>query len=149
MTNNKQTDSTQINTLNELDREILDFDLAHAPHGMTLSAQELYMLLKAGYEPVQLVTGNIVYSMGLRGLTRTVTRAFKRGEMRDFTRMNQDARDIARNRMLESALALGATDVIDVMYEGKEYADFIEITAIGTAVRRVRPLEEIEVVIGQ
>jgi uncharacterized protein YbjQ (UPF0145 family) len=140
----------RVNSVTVLDQEIDAFDLRKSPHGTTLTAQEVYVLEKAGYEVLNVVIGNIVYSMGIRGLLKSFQRAFTRGEMVDFTRMNRDARHIARNRMLEEAENLGATTVIDVVFETHEYADFLEITAMGTAVRKVQEsnYNDPEIVVG-
>lgn len=141
--------STKVEEIGHLDREIAEFDLLQAPHSATLSVQELYLLEKAGYEVCQVVVGNIVYAMGLKGLLKSVQRAFIRGEMVDFTHMNKDARNIARNRMLEAASKVGATDVVNVVFQSQEYADFIEITVIGTAIKKVRNADsDIETAIG-
>ena len=119
-----------------LEVEIREFDLAGAPRSTTFAAHDLYLLEQAGYAIVQVVFGNIVYSMGVKGLLRSVGRALRRGEMTDFTRMLNDARVIARNRMLARARDLGATAVVGVTFETEEFADFLEVTARGTAVIR-------------
>src|SRR3954469_4368781 len=113
-----------IEEMNVLDMEIAKFDLHNAPKSCTLSVQELYLLEKAGYEVCQVVIGNIVYSMGVRGLLKSVQKALVKGEMLDFTHMNKDARNLARNRMLEAAKEVGATHVVNVVYQTQEYADF-------------------------
>ncbi|GAC1437465.1 MAG: hypothetical protein NVSMB65_11740 [Chloroflexota bacterium] len=117
-----------------LEAEMRAFDLAAAPRSTTFAAHDLYLLEQGGYSIVQVVFGNIVYSMGVKGLLRTVGRALRRGEMTDFTRMLNDAREIARNRMLGRAQELGATAVVGVTFETQEFADFLEVTARGTAV---------------
>lgn len=132
----------KMHTVQELDEEIERFDLARMPHGAALSAQELYVLEKAGYEICNVVIGNIVYSMGIQGILKSFRRAFRRGEMVEFSRMNLDARNIARNRMLEAAKSIGATHVAGIVFETQEYADFLEITAIGTALKKVRGLDD-------
>lgn len=131
-----------------LEKEIADFDMHGAPTSTTLSGNELYLLEQGGYRPVQLVFGNVVWSMGARGLIRSVQRAFTRGEMVDYTRMINDARLLARNRMLDQALRLGATDVISVILDVREWADFIEVTATGTAVIRTQDAKAVAVAVG-
>jgi uncharacterized protein YbjQ (UPF0145 family) len=137
-TSSQQTPQVQFHSTEELEKELTDFDYALSPHSATLSPHEVYLLKQAGYEPVQVVFGNVVYSMGITGLLRTVWRAFTRGEMYDFTRLNKDARQLARNRLLEEARMLGATDVFGVVLDTREYADFMEVIATGTAVKKVR-----------
>lgn len=137
----------QVHGIDALEQELCTFDLANAPKGTTITAQELYVLERGGYELCNIVVGNIVYSMGLKGIFRTLQKALKRGEMTDFTRMNKDAREIARNRMLEEARKLGADSVIEVSITTSEYADFIEITVIGTAVKKVRSASDLPIAV--
>lgn len=146
-----EADEGSVHTLSDLDAELARFSLQDSPHGSTLTAQELYVLEKAGYEVCNVVIGNIVYSMGARGVVNSIKRSFSRGEMVDFTRMKRDARELARNRMLSEAKAIGATAVVDVQFETQEYADFIEITAIGTAVRKMgaAATDAPDIVVGQ
>jgi len=120
----------------ELDIEITEFDLQGAPASTTLTPHELYLMNQLGYEPIQVVTGNIVYSMGVGGVWRSIKKGLRRGEVPDFTRILNDARVIARNRMLKAAIELGADRVVGVIFESKEFADFIEMTAMGTAVKK-------------
>ncbi len=144
----EETEVVKIQGVDSLEQEIQSFDLAKAPTSSTFTANELYLLQQAGFEVRQLVFGNIVYSMGTKGLFRTVRRAFKQGEMPDFTRMINDSRIIARNRMLKQAEEVGATGVIDVIFDLREFADFIEITATGTAVKKVGEHKSVPVAVG-
>ena len=146
----QQTNQQPVNLqdIRVLETEIQNFPLADSPGSTILTAHELYLLEKAGYEVIQIVFGNIVYSMGLRGLFRSFQRAFMQGEMADFTRMINDARILARNRMLVNAKALGADKVIGIIIDANEYGDFLEVTATGTAVRRVGPMQETDVAVG-
>jgi uncharacterized protein YbjQ (UPF0145 family) len=128
--------SVKITPIEALDKEIEGYDLEGGPSTTTMSANELYLIEQAGYEVLQIVYGNVVYSMGIRGIFRSLTRALTRGEMPDFTRMNNDARVIARNRMAQKARELGADKVVSVTIEVQEFADFLEVTTTGTAVKR-------------
>jgi uncharacterized protein YbjQ (UPF0145 family) len=114
-----------------------------------LTPHELYLLRQNGQEPVGFVVGVIVYSMGLRGIVRSFMRAFTRGEMSDFSHLNEVARDIAIKRMQTKASTLGASGVVGVHLQTREYADFIEVIATGTAVKptTLPPLTK-EVVVG-
>ena len=142
-----QDDEIAMTDLKGLDAELARIDLATMPHATTLTAQELYVLEKAGYELCNTVIGNIVYSMGLRGILKSFQRALTKGEMTEFTHMNKNARAVARNRMLEDAQRLGADSVVDVVFQTHEYADFIEITCMGTAVKKVRDAQTVDVVV--
>lgn len=124
-------------TQEQIESEIANFDFASSPSSTTLTPHELYLLRQSGYEPVQIVFGNVVYSMGVRGVFRTLVRAFNRGELFDYSQLNKDARLLARNRMVEEAKSMGADSVVGVRIDTKEFADFMEVVATGTAVRKV------------
>lgn len=141
-------ENVKVQDVEELEREIKALDLSQAPASTTLPANELFLLEQGGYQVLQIVYGNVVYSMGIRGVIRSITRALKRGEMPDFTRMNNDARVIARNRMLQRAQELGATLVVGVLIEVQEYADFLEVTATGTAVRKITASKQAQIAVG-
>lgn len=126
-----------ISSIAELEREIQGFDLASAPASATLTPSDLYMLEQRGYRVIQVVQGNIVYSMGVRGVLQSITRAFRQGEVVPFTRMNQDARRLALNRMLREAQRLGADTVIGVVFAQEMLADALEVTVLGTAIKRI------------
>lgn len=141
-----------INTLKTNSREQLEFELKmtnleELPRSMTLTAQEVYMIQQAGYEPVQVVFGSIVYSMGVKGLLKSLRRALQQGEMPDFSQMNQDARNIARNRLLEEAQKIGATHVMDIKFEEHEWSDFLEVVAQGTACKKIANAKEMPIVV--
>ena len=58
------------------------------------------------------------------------------GELRGYTEMMNEARDIATNRMVEEAKALGADAVINVRYTTSAVMqNAAEVMAFGTAVR--------------
>lgn len=145
-----EVSTTKINfhSTEELEEEISHFNFNEAPQSATLSPHEIYLLKQAGYEVVQVVFGNVVFSMGVVGVLRTVFRAFTRGEMYDFTRLNRDARLLARNRLLQEAKTLGATHVFAVTFSTKEFADFIEIIATGTACKKVSDVSPQQIVVG-
>lgn len=120
----------------EIEKEINRSDLHQLPTSTTLTPHEVYLMRQMGYKPMQVVFGNVVFSMGALGFLRTIFRAFTRGEMVDFSRLNRDARLLARNRMLEMAKDLGAESVWGVKFDIREYADFIEVIATGTALQK-------------
>lgn len=132
---NKQT-KPRMASMEDVEAEIGRIDLTHMPSSTTLPANELYLLHQMGYAPIQVVYGNIVYSMGMRGIFRSLRGAFQRGELPDFTRMNNDARVIARDRMLAAARAVNADMVVGVNIDVQELADLLEVTCTGTALRR-------------
>ncbi len=137
--------NVRVATVETLEEEIQAFDLKLSPTSTIFTANELYLIEKGGYEVIQVVFGNVVYSMGIRGVMRSITRALTRGEMPEFTQMNNDARIIARNRMLEQAKQLDATAVVGVTIEATEFADFLEVTATGTAIRKVGKASDVDI----
>jgi len=132
----ENTASITFHNTEEIEKEIKGFEIEKAPFSSTLTPNELYLLRKSGFEPIQVVFGNVVFSMGLRGVFRSFIQALKRGEMVDFSRLNEDARVLARNRMLKEAAEIKADGVVSVSFDIREYADFMEVVAIGTAVRK-------------
>jgi uncharacterized protein YbjQ (UPF0145 family) len=57
------------------------------------------------------------------------------GEIKGYTKMLQEARDIATNRMIDEAKSLGANAILGVRYESASIMDAAaEILAYGTAV---------------
>jgi len=100
---NQEKPKVNFHNVEEIEAEINRSDLHTLPASTTLTPHELYLLQQLGYAPVQIVFGNVVFSMGAMGFLRTVFRAFSRGDMSDFSRLNSDARLLARNRMLEMA----------------------------------------------
>lgn len=146
---NNDSQVLSVRTSEELEREVEEFDFAKHPASATTTSSELYALIQAGYQPINVAFGNVVYSMGIKGVVRSILRALKRGEMSDFTRFNRETRLLARNRMLEHAKEMGADLVVDVRFEIQEIADFMEITAVGTAVKKTtRPSGEVPIVVG-
>jgi uncharacterized protein YbjQ (UPF0145 family) len=104
-----------------------------------LSGQEFWLVVDKGYIPVGMVLGNCVYSMGaFRGWLANIKGAF-RGEVADVTRLMYEARELAISRMQAEADALGADGIIgtDLKIEYIHGGEWMEVTAIGTAVRYV------------
>lgn len=135
--NNKGAGSgPNVYSIEQIESEISEIDLAIMPSSSTMPANELYLMQQMGYTPLQVVYGNVVYSMGMGGVLRSLRGALTRGELPQFTRMNNDARVIARDRMLKAATSLGAAMVAGVTIDVKELADLLEVTATGTAFKK-------------
>ncbi|HLV79073.1 MAG TPA: YbjQ family protein [Chthonomonadaceae bacterium] len=104
-----------------------------------LSGQEFWLVVDKGYVPLGLVLGNCVYSMGaFRGWLANLKGAF-RGEVGDVSRLMYDARELALARMQAEADALGADGVVgvDLRIDYLHNGEWMEVTAIGTAVKYV------------
>ena len=106
-----------------------------------LSGQEFWLINDAGYNVLGFVLGNCVYSMGaMRGFLANFKGNFK-GEIREVTQLMYDARELALQRMQAEADSLGADTVVGVelKIEYMHNGEWMEVTATGTAVRRVGP----------
>jgi uncharacterized protein YbjQ (UPF0145 family) len=83
--------------------------------------------------------GLVVRSMGLAGGMAAGIKALRRGEVSQYTRLLEDSRRHAIDRMVENARLLGADAVVGVRFDSSEIGQQLtEIVAYGTAVT-VRP----------
>jgi uncharacterized protein YbjQ (UPF0145 family) len=81
------------------------------------------------------VSGNTVRSRNIAKQIGAVGKAVVGGEVRNWTKMCEDARQEAHTRMLAEALARGANGVVGMRYSTNEVRDGItEVIAYGTAV---------------
>lgn len=116
------------------------------PFTSDLSAQEFWLTLDRGYVPVGLVIGNSVFSVGVIRNFLGNWKAQFRGDVQEFSQLMYDARKIAIGRMQEEARMLGADGIIGVDIAIKELdqvlgraGEYIEVTAVGTAVKLTAP----------
>ena len=95
-----------------------------------ISGKELEML--------GLVKGSTIQS---KNIGRDITQGFKTivgGELKAYTQMMNEAREIATNRMVQEAEALGADAIVNIRYASSEVMQgAAEVIAYGTAVRIV------------
>lgn len=91
-----------------------------------------------GYRRVQTlgeVFGVVVRSRGLGGNIMAGLRSIFGGEIHEYTRLLEDARNHAVERMTENAIAKGANAVIMMRFDSSEIGEIMsEIVAYGTAV---------------
>jgi uncharacterized protein YbjQ (UPF0145 family) len=90
--------------------------------------------------PVQqnlgMVYGLIVRSMGLGRGVIAFFKALAGGEVRQYTRLVEDSRRHALDRMIENARMLGADGIVSMRFDSSEMGQGLtEIVAYGTAVR--------------
>jgi uncharacterized protein YbjQ (UPF0145 family) len=112
------------------------------PFTSELTGQEFWLALDKGYRPAGLVLGNCVYSLGVIRHLVGGWKARFRGDVQEFSQLLYDARKIALERMQQEARLLGADGIIGVSIKIRELTEvlgtegeFIEVTAIGTAVK--------------
>ena len=82
-----------------------------------------------------MVYGVIVRSMGAaKGITASF-RALAGGEVKQYTKLVEDSRRHAVDRMIENAQLLGANAIVSMRFDSSEVAQSLtEIVAYGTAV---------------
>jgi uncharacterized protein YbjQ (UPF0145 family) len=95
------------------------------------------MLLDRGYMPLGLVVGNSVYSMGVAGGVGSAMKGMTKGEIPQITELMYNARELALGRMKDEAEKLGADGVVEVKLNIIPMGGWMEITAIGTAIKYV------------
>ncbi|MEO8971274.1 MAG: YbjQ family protein [Ktedonobacteraceae bacterium] len=104
-----------------------------------LTGQEFWLVVDKGFQPMGLVIGNCIYSMGaMRNWLVGIKGNFK-GELKEYSEVMYQARELALSRMQFEADQLGADGVIgvDIKVEYMHNGEWMEITAIGTAIRYV------------
>ncbi len=88
------------------------------------------------YEILGIVQGSVVHS---KNIGRDIGASFKTlvgGEIKGYSQMLDEARDIAKKRMLEQAIALGADAIIGIEFSSSTVmAGAAEMLAYGTAVK--------------
>ena len=91
----------------------------------------------AGYEVKQAlgqVFGVVVRSRGLGGNILASLRALGGGEIVEYTRLVEDTRRHAVDRMIENARAMGANAVVMMRFDSSEMGQTMtEVVAYGTA----------------
>lgn len=76
--------------------------------------QELFCQVDAGYQPMSFVLGNVAYSIGVG---RGITGAFKqlaRGEVRQYSDLFTQTRNLALQRIVAEAQSVGANAVVGI-----------------------------------
>ncbi len=84
---------------------------------------------------IGMVFGVVVRSMGMaRGIGASF-KAIAGGEVKQYTRLVEDSRRHAMDRMIENAQLLGANAIVSMRFDSSEVAQSLtEIVAYGTAV---------------
>jgi uncharacterized protein YbjQ (UPF0145 family) len=99
-----------------------------------LSASELLLLSEAGFEPLGVVAGTSVYQIGFEQSHWT-----RNEEIEPLSKALLHGRELAAERALEQAAALGAHGVVSLRLKVGAYEwapNIAEFVALGTAVRQ-------------
>jgi uncharacterized protein YbjQ (UPF0145 family) len=107
------------------------------PFTSDLSGQDFWVLLQAGYRPLEMVMGSCVYHVAHRGLFKTLGQVGQNVELTNFSQALYDAREIAMERMQAEAITAQAEGVVGMqLHEGSHawQPHIIEFFAVGTAV---------------
>jgi len=79
--------------------------------------------------------GLVVRSMGFVGGVSASFKALRRGEISEYTKLLEDSRRHAIDRMVENARLMGAEGIVAIRFDSSEIGNqFTEIVAYGTAV---------------
>ena len=85
-----------------------------AAFSSSADGQELFCQLDAGYQPVSFVFGNVAYSIGLgRGITGAF-RQLAKGEVRQYSDLFNNTRNLALQRIQQEAQRVGANSVVGI-----------------------------------
>ena len=88
------------------------------------------------FEPLEAVKGTVVYSKNFGRDFMAGMKSLVGGEVKDYTEMLNEARQIATKRMVDEATALGADAVINVRFGSSAVMQgAAEVIAYGTAVK--------------
>ena len=98
-------------------------------------AQELYCQVDAGFEPLHFVFGNVAYSIGLGGNIMGAFRQLKRGEVPQYSRIFDETRHHALDRIVTNAKQHGANAVLGIETTISPLMGSQEMIMVGTASR--------------
>ncbi len=114
-----------------------EVDKGHPLFTSDLSANELLLTRKQGYQPLSQVMGSSIYQVGWQ-YTRQYTWDLSMSELTTVSQAHQHAAQLALSRLQQEAALLKAHGVIGVRFARRDYEwgnNLLEYTAIGTAVR--------------
>ncbi|KTD61083.1 heavy metal-binding domain-containing protein [Legionella spiritensis] len=103
-----------------------------------LSGNEIYCLAEKGYAPGNIVVGNSVHSLGLVGSVGSGLKAMLGGELKQVTRLIEEGRESAYQRMLQEAVNHKATGITGVTSQLVFHGSNVEFLAIGSAIHADR-----------
>ncbi|MGH7195456.1 MAG: heavy metal-binding domain-containing protein [Candidatus Saccharimonadales bacterium] len=98
-------------------------------------AQELFCQVDAGYRPVSFVFGNVAYSIGIGGNILGGLRKIAKGEVKSYSNIFNETRNLALQRIVQNAQKDGANAVIGIQTSILPFdqGNIQEMVMIGTA----------------
>jgi uncharacterized protein YbjQ (UPF0145 family) len=105
-----------------------------------LSGQDLYLLIRAGYQPVGLAFGACVYHVAHQAMGQWLGQQNQNVELGNYTSALYEARELAMTRMQQEAERARADGIVAMRIDQKSHmwgSHVIEFLAIGTSVRLV------------
>lgn len=150
----KEAMNAQTNVVTGIEIDVLDFNGFHemlmtgtaSRHKLLpknkvatsdLACEELWNLTHMGYEPIKLVLGTAVYSLGIVGGITSAFKSFIKGEISELTTLIYEAREHALDLIRQEAESIGADMVVGTNINVQDLGGgLIEFMAVGTAVRR-------------
>jgi uncharacterized protein YbjQ (UPF0145 family) len=110
------------------------------PFTSDLSGQDLWKLIRGGYQPVSLSMGACVYHIAHLSFMQALRQVGRNKEMTVYTEATYAARELALERMQAEAIHRGGVGVVGARVEESNWgwgANAIEFFAVGTAVAPV------------
>src|SRR5205814_7655167 len=104
-----------------------------------LTGQEFWLVVDKGFQPMGLVMGNCIYSMGAVKNWLVGIKSGFQGELKEYSQLMYQARELALSRLQFEADQLGADGVIgvDIKVEYLHNSAGVEGKGVGKAVRYV------------
>src|SRR2546428_6943762 len=104
-----------------------------------LTGQEFWLVVDKGFQPMGLVIGNCIYSMGAVKNWLVGIKSGFQGELKEYSQLMYQARELALSRLQFEADMLGAVGVIGVGVKVKylHNGGGCEVRAIGTEIRYI------------
>jgi len=101
-----------------------------------MSGNEIYCLRQKGFSPGDIVVGNSVVSLGVKGALSSIGRSIAGGEISQVTELIREGRLLAIARMEEEAKRDGSLGVTGVVSSVSSLGGYTEFLAQGTGVHR-------------
>ncbi len=99
-----------------------------------LSGNEIFCLAQKGYAPGDIVVGNSVHSLGLLGTIGSGFKAMLGGELEQITKLIEEGRETAYQRMTQEATSHHAAGITGVTSQLIFHGSNVEFLSIGSTI---------------